>query len=77
MRDGILAVVRSNQAVLFLCVATALLTLGQGIAVPIVEGMGYWAVNPEKVGAFNPIPGRHEFGDVFERMPRPEQKAWQ
>lgn len=47
------------------------------IAVPIVEGMGYWAVNPKLVGQFNPIPGRHEFGDVFERMPRPEQRQWQ
>ncbi len=47
------------------------------IAVPIIEGMGYWAVNPKMVGAFKPIPGRHEFGDVFERMPRPEQKPWQ
>lgn len=46
------------------------------MAVPIIEGMGYWAVNPKKVGAFKPIPGRHEFGDVFERMPRPEQKPW-
>jgi peptide/nickel transport system substrate-binding protein len=47
------------------------------IGIPIIEGMGYWAVNPKLVGQFNPIPGRHEFGDVFERMPRPEQKAWQ
>jgi len=47
------------------------------IGVPIIEGMGYWAVNPKLVGQFNAIPGRHEFGDVFERMPRPEQKAWQ
>jgi len=46
------------------------------MAVPIIEGQGYWAVNPKKVGAFKPIPGRHEFGDVFERMPRPEQKTW-
>ncbi len=46
------------------------------LAVPIIEGMGYWAVNPKQVGAFKPIPGRHEFGDVFERMPRPEQKPW-
>ena len=45
-------------------------------AVPILEGMGFWAVNPKEVGAFAPIPGRHEFGDVFERMPRPEQKPW-
>jgi peptide/nickel transport system substrate-binding protein len=47
------------------------------LAVPLIEGMGYWAVNPKLVGQFNAIPGRHEFGDVFERMPRPEQKAWQ
>ena len=46
------------------------------IAVPIIEGMGYWAVNPKRVGFFKPIPGRHEFGDVTERMPRPEQRAW-
>jgi len=46
------------------------------IAVPLLEGMGYWAVNPELVGRFEPIPGRHEFGDVFERMPRPDQKPW-
>ncbi|GIX49366.1 MAG: diguanylate phosphodiesterase [Candidatus Tectimicrobiota bacterium] len=46
------------------------------IAVPILEGMGYWAVNPNKVGFFNPIPGRHELGDVFERMPRPEERPW-
>ncbi|NKB55419.1 MAG: hypothetical protein GKS00_03690 [Alphaproteobacteria bacterium] len=46
------------------------------MAVPIIEGKGYWAVNPKKVGHFKPIPGRHEFGDVFERMPLPGQKAW-
>ena len=46
------------------------------IVVPIIEGMGYWAVNPKRVGQFKPIPGRHEFGDVAERMPRPEQKPW-
>jgi len=46
------------------------------IAVPIVEGMGTWAVNPKNVGYFKPIPGRHEFGDVAERMPRPDQKPW-
>jgi ABC-type transport system substrate-binding protein len=46
------------------------------IAVPILEGMGYWAVNPGMVGAFKAIPGRHEFGDVFERMPRVDQKRW-
>ena len=46
------------------------------VVVPIIEGMGYWAVNPKRVGFFKPIPGRHEFGDVAERMPRPEQKPW-
>ena len=46
------------------------------IVVPIVEGMGYWAVNPQRVGQFKPIPGRHEFGDVAERMPRPAQRPW-
>jgi peptide/nickel transport system substrate-binding protein len=46
------------------------------IAVPLIEGMGYWAVNPQEVGAFKPIPGRHEFGDVFERMPRADEKPW-
>ena len=46
------------------------------IAVPILEGMGTWAVNPKAVGFFKPIPGRHEFGDVTERMPRPEQRPW-
>jgi ABC-type transport system substrate-binding protein len=53
------------------------MTSNTWMAVPILEGMGYWAVNTEKVGQFKPIPGRHEFGDVFERMPRPEQKPWQ
>jgi peptide/nickel transport system substrate-binding protein len=46
------------------------------VVVPLIEGMGYWAVNPKRVGHFKPIPGRHEFGDVAERMPRPEQKPW-
>jgi ABC-type transport system substrate-binding protein len=46
------------------------------VAVPILEGMGYWAINPKLVGSFKPIPGRHEFGDVFERIPRPDQKSW-
>jgi hypothetical protein len=46
------------------------------IAAPIVEGMGYWAVNPKRVGQFKVIPGRHELGDVSERIPRPEQKPW-
>ena len=46
------------------------------VVVPIIEGMGYWAVNPARVGYFKPIPGRHEFGDVAERMPRPEQRPW-
>jgi peptide/nickel transport system substrate-binding protein len=46
------------------------------IAVPIIEGMGYWAVNPKAVGQFRTIPGRHELGDVSERIPRPEQRPW-
>jgi peptide/nickel transport system substrate-binding protein len=46
------------------------------VAVPIIEGMGYYAVNRKLVGKFEPIPGRHELGDVFERVPRPEQAAW-
>ena len=46
------------------------------IAAPIVEGMGYWALNPKRVGQFKAIPGRHEMGDVAERIPRPEQKPW-
>jgi len=44
--------------------------------IPIIEGMGYYAINTRKVGQFAPIAGRHELGDVFERVPRPEQKAW-
>jgi peptide/nickel transport system substrate-binding protein len=47
------------------------------VAVPIVEGMGYWAVNPKRAGQFTPIPGRHELGDVTERIPRPDQRPWQ
>jgi peptide/nickel transport system substrate-binding protein len=46
------------------------------IVVPIIEGMGYYAVNTKKVGQFAAIPGRHELGDVFERIPRPEQRPW-
>ena len=48
----------------------------QWIAVPIIEGMGYYAINSKKVGAFSAIPGRHELGDVFERIPHPDQKPW-
>lgn len=46
------------------------------LAIPIIEGMGYYAVNTKKVGQFAAIPGRHELGDVFERIPHPEQKPW-
>lgn len=46
------------------------------LSIPIIEGMGYYAVNKTRTGAFKPIPGRHELGDVFERVPRPEQAAW-
>jgi peptide/nickel transport system substrate-binding protein len=45
-------------------------------AVPIIEGMGYYAINTKLVGRFAAIPGRHELGDVFERIPRPEEKPW-
>jgi peptide/nickel transport system substrate-binding protein len=44
--------------------------------VPIIEGMGYYAINTKKVGRFSAIAGRHELGDVFERIPRPEQVPW-
>lgn len=44
--------------------------------VPILEGMGYYAINTKKVGQFEAIAGRHELGDVFERIPRPEEKPW-
>lgn len=52
------------------------LTADSWTIVPIIEGMGYYAINTKKVGQFNAIPGRHELGDVFERIPRPEQKPW-
>jgi peptide/nickel transport system substrate-binding protein len=44
--------------------------------VPIIEGMGYYAINRRLVGQFAAIPGRHELGDVFERIPRPDEKPW-
>jgi peptide/nickel transport system substrate-binding protein len=43
---------------------------------PILEGMGYYAINTKKVGRFEAIAGRHELGDVFERVPRPEETPW-
>ncbi len=46
------------------------------MGIPILEGAGYWAVNPKLVGAFKGIPGRHELGDVVERIPRPDQRPW-
>lgn len=46
------------------------------VSIPIIEGMGYYAVNTRKVGEFAAIPGRHELGDVFERMPHPDAKPW-
>jgi len=52
------------------------LIAGTWLAVPIIEGMGYYAINSTKVGEFKAIPGRHELGDVFERIPRPEEKPW-
>jgi len=48
----------------------------QWMSIPTIEGMGYYAVNTKKVGQFTAIPGRHELGDVFERVPHPEQKPW-
>jgi len=48
----------------------------QWIVVPIIEGMGYYAINRKKVGEFAAIPGRHELGDVFERIPHPDEKPW-
>lgn len=44
------------------------------VAVPVVEGMGYWVANSDRVGAFKAIPGRHEFGDMFHRIPRADPK---
>jgi peptide/nickel transport system substrate-binding protein len=44
--------------------------------IPIVEGMGYYAINTKKVGQFAPIPGRHELGDVFERVPQAGERPW-
>jgi peptide/nickel transport system substrate-binding protein len=52
------------------------LTANSWTVVPLLEGMGYYAINTKKVGQFEAIPGRHELGDVFERIPRPEQKPW-
>ena len=52
------------------------ITTNSWMVVPIIEGMGYYAINTKKVGQFEAIPGRHELGDVFERIPRPEQKPW-
>jgi hypothetical protein len=46
------------------------------MVVPIIEGMGYYAINTKRVGEFAAIPGRHELGDVFERIPHPDQKPW-
>jgi peptide/nickel transport system substrate-binding protein len=46
------------------------------VVIPLIEGMGYYAINTKKVGQFEAIAGRHELGDVFERVPRPEQKPW-
>jgi len=52
------------------------LTANSWTVVPILEGMGYYAINKKKVGQFEAIPGRHELGDVFERIPRPDEKPW-
>lgn len=47
------------------------------LGVPIVEGMGIWVANPKKIGGFKAIPGRHEFGDLYHKIPRPDQSKWQ
>jgi peptide/nickel transport system substrate-binding protein len=52
------------------------ITADSWTVMPILEGMGYYAINTKKVGQFEAIAGRHELGDVFERIPRPEQKPW-
>jgi hypothetical protein len=52
------------------------ITTNTWTVVPILEGMGYYAINTKKVGQFEAIAGRHELGDVFERIPRPDQKPW-
>jgi hypothetical protein len=72
------AVVSENNDARRLTATTRMLEVvaNSWMAVPIVEGVGLWAVNPKRVGQFKPIAGRHEFGDVAERMPRPEQKPW-
>ncbi len=41
-----------------------------------IEGMNYWAVNSRRVGEFKTIPGRHELGDVTERIPLPAERPW-
>ncbi len=48
----------------------------QWMSIPIIEGMGYYAINAKKVGQFTAIAGRHELGDVFERVPHPDQNPW-
>jgi ABC-type transport system substrate-binding protein len=45
-------------------------------AVPLIEGMGYYAINTKQVGRFVAIPGRHELGDAFERIPRADEVPW-
>jgi len=52
------------------------ITTNTWTVVPILEGMGYYAINTKKIGQFEAIAGRHELGDVFERIPRPDQKPW-
>jgi len=52
------------------------LVAGTWTAVPIIEGMGYYAINKRLVGQFSAIPGRHELGDVFERIPRADETPW-
>ena len=51
------------------------LTAKSWTVVPIIEGMGYWAVNPKRVGYFK----RSRAARVRRRRrahAAPEQKAW-
>jgi len=72
------AVVSERDDAKRLAASNRMIELGANswVVVPIIEGMGYWAVNPQRVGQFKPIPGRHELGDVAERIPRPDQRPW-
>ena len=46
------------------------------IAVPILEGMGYWAVNTKQVGSSKPSLVVMNLATSLSAYPRPEQKPW-